>query len=350
MNQTKPLTRQCAHCGAAACDVRYHTSYWTREGKRTLFRCRICRKTFSERFGTAFFDLKTSEEKVARSVQQVAEGLSAEAVARVENVHPTSIQRWLERASRQAALADQQIKDVQAEVVEVDELYSFAGTKQSAPESHEDGTGKHWTHCAMQRENRLLLAVAVGPRTEETAKALVIDAAARLSKDCYPLWSSDRWKAYIEALLSVFAIWLYSIRLRKRGRPRGPHRIAHPLLRYGQVVKHYAGRRFVGMTKRIVFGVEGLVPLVKISTSLLERLNGTIRLHVSPLRRKTRAFAQERESLRQHVVLFKSYYNFCLSHSSLRGRTPAQAAGLTKDNLTMRELLTYGASTYSKIS
>jgi len=325
--------------------------YMTQDGLRHVFRCRVCRKSFCDRFGTAFYDLKTLEEKVTRSVQQVAEGLSLEAVARVETVHPSTVSRWIERATKQAEMADKQlIKDVKAEVIELDELYSFAGNKQSAPESVEQETGKHWTHCAMVRESRLLLAVEVGPRTEETTKALVIDAASRLTPNCYPLWSSDGWKAYIEALLSLFFVWVYSIRTGKRGRPTHPKKVAHPHLRYGQVIKQYVKGRVIGITKRVVFGVEELVPLVKISTSLLERLNGTIRLHVSPLRRKTRTFAKQREGLKQHVLLFKSYYNFCLPHSSLNKMTPAQAAGLTKDKFTMRDLLTFGAFTFSKIS
>ena len=63
-------------------------------------------------------------------------------------------------------MADKQlIKDVEGEVIELDELYSFAGNKQIAPETANEETGKHWTFVAMARESRLLLAVEVGPRT-----------------------------------------------------------------------------------------------------------------------------------------------------------------------------------------
>ena len=92
------------------------------------------------------------------------------------------------------------------------------------------------------------------------------------------------------------------------------------------------------------------MPLIKISTSLLERLNGTLRGHVSPMRRRTRAFAKCRTTLSRHVQLFKSYYNLCLAHSSLQGQTPAQAAGLTQHRFTVRELLTYGGAYVSKIN
>lgn len=40
------------------------------------------------------------------------------------------------------------------------------------------------------------------------------------------------------------------------------------------------GRRLVSVTHRVIFGVEQLILLKQISTSLLEGLNGTIRLHV----------------------------------------------------------------------
>jgi hypothetical protein len=67
------------------------------------------------------------------------------------------------------------------------------------------------------------------------------------------------------------------------------------------------------------------------------------------MRRKTRAFAKRRATLNLHVHLFKSYYNLCLAHSSLQGTTPAQVAGLTNHQWSVRELLTFGASNVSKI-
>jgi IS1 family transposase len=318
---------------------------------RTVFRCRLCDRTFCDRYGTGFYDLKTPEVKVQRAVHEVMEGLSYESVARVEAVHSTSVHRWLERACAQALMADHMlIQEVQAETVEMDELYGFAGTKQVVPESTEDETGKHWVHCSMARESRLLLEVIVAPRTLETAKTLVKSSAARLARGCWPLWCTDGWESYVEALLSIFHLILYCLRSGRRGRPRLPRMIAHPSLRYVQIVKQHVGRRLVAVTKRVIFGFAELVPLAQVSTSLLERLNGTLRGHVSPMHRKTRAFAKRRTTLELHVQLFKSYYNLCLPHSSLQGQTPAQAAGLTNHRFTVHELLTYGAAYVSKIT
>lgn len=255
------------------------------------------------------------------------------------------------RAATQAQAADQQTLDqVSAAAIELDELYSFAGVKH--PDSGDDSEvlGQHWTHCAMARESRLLLEVVVGPRDETTAQHLVSGTAARLAPDCWPLWSSDGWKPYGAALLSFFFVVIHFLRLKRRGRPKQPQVMPDPRLRYGQVVKARQGRRLVSVTRRVVFGVAELIPLTAISTSLLERLNGTIRQHVAALHRRARSFAKCRVALDTQAQLFKSYYNLSLRHGSLKGRTPAQTAGLTDHCWTLRELLTFNATVISKIT
>ena len=352
MIQTNLLTGQCPRCGATAKYLAYHSRYALRSGQTVfVIRCRHCRKTFCDRFGTTFYDLKTSEEKVQRAVQQGLEGLCPEAVARVEGVHSTTVQRWVERACAQAQAADQKlITDVSPQNVELDELYSFAGEKQpDEQESDPDEVGQHWTHIAMARESRLMLEVVVGPRTQQSATKLVEGAAGRLAPDCWPVWSSDGWEPYRFALTVAFAVLIHFIKGKGPGRPKEPEVVADPRLSYGQVVKKRVGRRPVSVTRRVIFGVEELIPLKQISTSLLERLNGTIRQHVVPLHRKTRSFAKCRTALDTQTQLFKSYYNLCRKHGTLKGRTPAQAAGLSAHGWTLRELLTFNAAITSKI-
>jgi hypothetical protein len=236
---------------------------------------------------------------VQRAIHQGLEGLCPEAVARIEQVHPTTIQRWIERAGAQAKAADKElITGVSTENVELDELHSFAGTKHPAEQEDElDQVGLHWTHCAMARDSRLLLEVVVGPRTAESALDLVAGAAKRLTSGWWPLWSGDGWAPYLFALTVVFGVLIHFIRTKRPGRPKEPEVVPDPRLRYGQVVKERKGRHLVAVTRRVIFGVEELIPLTQISTSLLERLNGTIRQHVVPLHRKTRSFAKCRTAL-----------------------------------------------------
>ncbi len=335
---------QCVHCHASAYEVRYHSRYQTLDGERIVFRCRVCLKTFNDRYGTAFYDLKKPSKQVTRAVQQVAEGLSFEAVARVENISPKTVSEWTKRASKQADLIDTELVcGLTVEVVEVDELYSFAGNKQEV-KTRQSETGKHWTHCSFARTTRLILEVEVGERNEVLAQSLIAKTACRLSKDCYPLWVSDGWKAYIFALLLKYHRLVHQIKRTGRGRPPKPKMIPHPSLRYAQVVKQRERGRVVGIEKRIIFDEEQLIDYKEVITSHIERLNGTMRLHVTPLHRKTRCFAKKKSKLQEQVTLFKSYYNFCLLHHSLDYQTPAQATGIIDKRLTMRELLNYGGS------
>lgn len=352
MIKPNTLTGQCPHCGATAEKLAYHSRYRLKSGQMVyVIRCKQHKGTFCDRYGTAFYDLKTPEEKVQRALHQELEGLCPEAIARVEQVHPTTVQRWIERAAEQAKAADKKvITNVSTDNVELDELYSFAGAKHPDEQENDlDEVGQHWVHCAMARDSRLLLEVVVGPRTEESAMDLVEGAAKRLSGGCWPLWSSDGWAPYVAALTVVFGIVIHFIRSKRPGRPKESEVVPNPKLRYGQVVKERKGRRLVAVTRRIIFGVEELIPLKQISTSLLERLNGTIRQHVVPLHRKTRSFAKLRTSLDTQTQLFKSYYNLCRKHGTLKGKTPAQAAGLIDHPWTLRELLTFNAAITSKI-
>jgi hypothetical protein len=115
---------------------------------------------------------KAPEEKVQRALQQSLEGLYLEAVARVEDVHPTTIQHGLERACLQVKAADREVvTGISAENLE-----------QVVP---------HWTHVAIGRELRLLLEVVVGPLTQASTTAFVEGAAKRLAPNRWPLWSSD---------------------------------------------------------------------------------------------------------------------------------------------------------------
>ena len=94
-------------------------------------------------------------------------------------------------------------------------------------------------------------------------------------------------------------------------------------------------------------------------------MNLTLRHHVPALARRTIQIAKTAIGLEQQLLLISAYYNFCLSHSSLRlplptpiptkgngspklweQRTPAMAAGITDRVLTMGDLLMFRAPPY----
>jgi hypothetical protein len=84
--------------------------------------------------------------------------------------------------------------------------------------------------------------------------------------------------------------------------------------------------------------VAGSPDLTLASTSYVERLNGTTRLHMRRLTRLTYAFSKKLENFKAAVALHLACYTFVKRHNTLR-MTPAMAAGIERDFWTVGRLL-----------
>jgi hypothetical protein len=65
-------------------------------------------------------------------------------------------------------------------------------------------------------------------------------------------------------------------------------------------------------------------------------------------RRHTRLTNAHSNSLKHHVgmqAIFVAFHNFCHKHETLKGETPAQAAGLADGAWNIRQLLETAATT-----
>ena len=132
------------------------------------------------------------------------------------------------------------------------------------------------------------------------------------------------------------------------------------------MVKTVRRRRLVDVQHRVVFGTIEAVNQVlrplgwQINTAFVERLNLSLRQHVAAIGRRVTTLCKGEEGLRQQLVLFQGYHNFCLPHASLRLpraelestngtgsakrwclQTPAMAAGLTDHVWSLREVLLF---------
>src|SRR4029079_446266 len=67
----------------------------------------------------------------------------------------------------------------------------------------------------------------------------------------------------------------------------------------------------------------------RISTSYSERLNLSVRMHNRLFPRRTSAHSKSTAHHAAMVALFVVFYNFCRKHETLKGKTPAMAAGAT---------------------
>jgi len=339
-------------------------TYLTQSGKRRIFRCKDCESTFSETRDTVFFDLRTAEEKVIMALKMLLVKVALSDIGFVLGVTEETVLEWLRRAAQKAQEINAHLlRDLPVTEVQLDEMWSFIRRKH-AQQSDADGEstdlsedGRQWVWISFAPEYRLILAAFVGPRTFDSALQLIqMTAAVALGVPCF---FSDGFSCYLSALIEVYHTLKTFPRTGKPGRPKQPVKEPLPDLVYGQVIKQKRQGRLQELLYRVCCGPKRLEQLgLSISTSLIERLNLTLRHALAPLVRKSLSFCKDRTQMRRRVILFQAFYNFARPHMSLRvplpeqehasgliqpkwcHRTPGMAAGLTDHIWTFRELLT----------
>lgn len=342
-------------------NITSRATYMTQSGRRRVFNCSRCGTNFSETRDTVFFDLRTSEEKVIIALKMILVKVGLSDISFVLGIKEETLLNWLHRAAAKAEeINNALLKNLPVTEIQLDEMWSFVKRKigteaddnNESPQQAEDG--RQWIWVSYAPEFRLILAMVVGPRTYETALMLIQMTATIVSGT--PCFFSDGFSCYYNALIEHYHKIKIFPRTGKRGRPKDPVKEPHPDLIYGQIVKENKAGRVVKITYRVKCGAERLKKIgLKISTTLLERLNLTIRQSLSPLVRKTLGFSKKRDNLRKQTIFFQAFYNFARPHMSLREeinetknlfeqrwtqKTPGMAAGITDHVWTFRELLT----------
>lgn len=341
------------------------STYLTQSGKRRIFLCSQCKRPFSETRDTVFFDLKTPEEKIIMALKMLLVKVALSDIGFVLGVTEATVLEWLRRAAQKAEeINGHVLRELPVTQVQLDEMWNFirrkhaqhAGPDGESPAWSEDG--RQWVWISFAPEFRLILAAFVGPRTFDSAWQLIqLTAAVVLGVPCF---FSDGFSCDLAALIEVYHTLQTFPRTGKPGRPKHPVKEPHPDLVYGQVIKQKHKGRLQELVSRVRCGSQRLEALgLSISTSLLERLNLTLRQALAPLVRKSGSFCKDRTQMRRRVMLLQAFYNFARPHMSLRGplpepappisglirpkwrhRTPGMAAGLTEHVWTFRELLT----------
>jgi len=297
------------------------STYMTQSGKRRIFKCSECDISFSETRDTVFHDLRTPEEIVMMALKMILVKVSLSGISFVLNIKEETILMWLDRASQKASQINETLlKELLVTEVQLDEMWSFVRRKISekssqqkeSPQEAEDG--RQWIWVSYAPEFRLILATVVGPRTYESALVLIqMTAVAVVGIPCF---FSDGFSCYLKALVDCYHRIKTFPKTGRKGRPKNPIKEPHPDLVYGQVVKEKNQGKLVSITHRIKCGAERFAKLgLNIGTSLLERLNLTIRESLAPLGRKTLSFSKERENLRKHMIFFQAFYNLSNTYS-----------------------------------
>jgi IS1 family transposase len=258
----------------------------------------------------------------------LAEGSSIRSIERMTGVHRDTVMRLGVKVGKGcAALLDGKMRNLTCQSIQVDELWGFIGKKERHVRLDDNPQlGDVWTFCAIDADTKLVPSFKVGKRDARTANAFVSDVASRLTNRVQ--LSNDALKAYVEAVELAFGSEVdYAQIIKSYGLDdsQGPER-------------KYSPSEFVSVEKRRVTGTPDMYLA---STSYIERLNGTTRLHMRRLTRLTYAFSKKLENFEAAVALHFAYYNFVKRHNTLRC-TPAMAAGVEKDFWTVGNLLEAG--------
>jgi IS1 family transposase len=198
----------------------------------------------------------------------------------------------------------------------MDELWGFIGKKEKHVRQSDDPTkGDVWTFCAIDSDTKLVPAFKCGKRTAETTNAFVADVASRLANRVQ--LSTDSLNTYVNAIESAFGAGVD----------------------YAQIVKVFESEAMDAKVIRMEKTAYSGRPDMRLaSTSHVERLNGTTRLHMRRLSRLTYAFSKKLENFEAAVGLHFAYYNFVKRHTTIRA-TPAMAAGIERDFWTVADLV-----------
>lgn len=219
-----------------------------------------------------------------------------------------------------AKVLDEKMRGLDCKRLELDEIWGYIGKKMRHVKEDDDPTlGDVWTFCAIDAETKIVPAFRVSSKRDaENTNAFVRDLASRLNNRVQI--STDAMNAYPEAIEFAF------------GRE----------VDYAQIVKSYVSEdgRYNNPTERrysqpriassYKTRIMGSPNAKDVSTSYVERLNASTRLHVRRLSRLTLAFSKKRENFEAAVALNFASHNFVKTHRTLK-MTPAMAAGVERN-------------------
>jgi IS1 family transposase len=264
-----------------------------------------------------------TEKKIA-VIGALAEGSSIRSIERITGVHRDTIMRLGVKVGQGCtALMDAKMRDLSCNRLEMDEIWGFVGKKDRNLQPGDDPKlGNVWTFCAVDAETKLVPAFKIGNRDVATANAFMQDIASRMRNRIQI--STDGLNAYREAIENAFGSDVDYAQIIKT---YGHEEVSDN--------RRYSAPKFVSSEKKVFVGNpdERLI-----STSYVERLNATTRLHMRRLTRLTLAFSKKRENFEAAVGLHFAYYNFVKRHSTIRC-TPAMAAGVEQGFWSVGDLV-----------
>jgi IS1 family transposase len=259
-------------------------------------------------------------EKQAAVINALCEGASIRSTERITGVNRQTVMRLGVRVGEACGkMMDEAMRNLPCEKIEVDEIWGYIQKKQRMVKDGDDPSfGDAWTFIAVDPDTKAVPSFLVGKRDYDSTQRFVADVAGRMRNRIQ--LSSDSMQHYIDAVEKGFG-------------GEGD---------YGQIVKIYRSPAETGRYSPPEIESVKRSPIVgepsRISTSIVERQNLTMRMHCRRLTRLTNAFSKKLENFKAAVALHFAYYNFVKIHSSIRV-APAMALGVSSRLWSVADLV-----------
>jgi IS1 family transposase len=269
-----------------------------------------------------------SNDQRTTAIQALIEGNSIRSTERMTGIHRDTIMRLLVRTGDGCQrFMSNRIKNVQAQKVQVDEIWTYVFKKQARIGIDENaaGIGDQYVFVGIDSDTKLVISHLVGKRDAASCYYFMRDLKDRLATRVQ--LTTDGFKPYINAVDDTFGTDVdYAQLVKIYGQPKASAANAR---------NWYEPVRVIGA---IPMDVMGRPKAMGISTSHVERQNLTMRMQMRRFTRLTNGFSKKLDNLKAHIALHFAHYNFVRVHQTLR-TTPAMAANLTDHLWTLDELL-----------
>lgn len=257
-------------------------------------------------------------EKRRQILHMMVEGGSVRGIARVVDVSPVTVLRYLGLAGRACQVFhDEKVRNLKTRRAECDEVWSFifAKDRNAKPSMKIAGkAGSVWTWTAIDADSKLIISYLVGSRDASCADEFMHDVASRIANRIQ--LTTDGHGPYLHAVESAFGTGIdYAMLIKIYGETpdqNGPER-------------KYSPGVCLGTKKRKVVGK----PIRDyVSTSYVEKHNQTMRQHMKRFARLTAAHSKKLINHIHMIALYTTWYNWVRINTAIRV-TPAMASGLT---------------------
>ena len=263
--------------------------------------------------------MRVDFEKACQVVHLLCESNGIRAIQRLTGLHQETILGILETAGQKAAaFLDAKIRNVNADMIQADEIHTTVYSKQHNTPMNDLERGEQYAFISVDRRSKLIINWFVGKRTTINTIDFLTDLKGRMANR-FQL-TTDNWNAYSSAVPQVFGNEIdYATETKIFAKPL-------PFL----------PRRLVRINRRNRIGSPDMR---NATTAHAERTNLSVRLFNRRFTRCTLGYSKKLENLKHAVALFVWHFDFCRKHGA-HGFTPAFAAGVApKEPMTIEELL-----------